>query len=60
MALMEQSEKSHKEYIKILSDEIQHNKEQNQKILNELKEDLKKKDEEYENKKREKKEKKGT
>jgi len=40
---MEQSEKSHKEYMKILSDEIQHTKEQNQKILNELKEDLKKK-----------------
>lgn len=58
LALMEQSEKSHKEYMKILSDEIQHTKEQNQKILNELKEDLKKKDEEYENKKKEKKEKK--
>ena len=58
LALMEQSEKSHKEYMKILSDEIQHTKEQNQKILNELKEDLKKKDEEYENKKKLKKEKK--
>ena len=58
LALMEQSEKSHKEYMKILSDEIQHTKEQNQKILSELKEDLKKKDEEYENKKKLKKEKK--
>ena len=58
LALMEQSEKSHKEYMKLLSDEIQHTKEQNQKILNELKEDLKKQDEEYENKKKLKKEKK--
>ena len=56
MALMEESEKSHKEYMKILSDEIQHTKEQNQKVINELKEDFRRKDEEYENKKRQKKE----
>ena len=55
---MEESEKSHKEYMKILSDEIQHTKEQNQKVINELKEDFRRKDEEYENKKRQKKEKK--
>ena len=58
MALMEESEKSHKEYMKILSDEIQHTKDQNQKIINELKEDFRRKGEEYENKKRQKKEKK--
>ena len=58
MALMEKSEKSHKEYMKLLSDEIEHTKDQSQKILNELKEDLRKKDEEYEKMKKEKKEKK--
>jgi tRNA/tmRNA/rRNA uracil-C5-methylase (TrmA/RlmC/RlmD family) len=58
LAMMEQSEKSHKEIMKILSDEIKNTKEQSQKILYELREDLRKKDEEYENKKKAKKEKK--
>ena len=40
LTMMEQSEKSHKEIMKILSDEIINTKEQSQKILNELREDL--------------------
>lgn len=58
LALMDQLEKSHKENMKLLSDEIKNTKEQGQKILKELRDELRKKDEEYENKKRQKKEKK--
>ena len=56
--LLERMEKSHKERMKILSEEINYTKEQNQKIIQEFKDSFKKKEEEYENKNREKKEKK--
>ena len=58
LALMEQNRKSHEEYMKILNEEMIKSKEENDKIIKELRDDIKKKEEEYKNKKREKKEKK--
>lgn len=58
MALMEENERNHKEAMQLLTEEINAIKDRNQKIIDSLREEIKKKDEEYQNKKREKKAKK--
>jgi len=58
MEELEKSEKSHKEYIKVLENEIKHTSEESKKLISDLREENRKKDEEYENKKKEKKERK--
>ena len=58
MALMEENERNHKETMQLLTEEINAIKDRNQKIIDSLREEIKKKDEEYQNKKREKKAKK--
>ena len=58
MSLMEQNEKSHNEAMKLFTEQIKKTKEENQIIIQDLRNELKKKDEEYENKKKQKKEKK--
>ena len=55
MEEMERNEKSHKENMRILQEHIRNINEENKKLINELKQESRKKEEEYENKQKEKK-----
>ena len=55
MEEMERNEKSHKENMRILQEHIRNTNEENKKLINELKQESRKKEEEYENKQKEKK-----
>ena len=55
MAELEKNEKSHKENMRRLEEHIRNTNEENKKLISELKEESKKKEEEYQNKQKEKK-----